>query len=217
MQITRENIGDTLCLYASAKCIRILDVSPQYVDYATEDGYHYATKEHSVDAIPVTNSERLAVFDENYKLGRTLNAAEYKAFVGLFDGTKKENSAVNNVLSTIKEQQRFLDSRLHSDRGRTAPGEALANEFLSQLSERSSGSHDTFWGHKIKLISNWSYEFEINGKVMDYATAKDYLSQVRFSEPTKKLSLDDKIREAGNRREKVPSSGPEHDLIGFER
>lgn len=202
MQITNENVGDTLCLYEKAKYIRILDVNPQYVYYATEDGSHYATSERFADALLVTDPDRLAVFEENYMLGKALNAAEYKAFVHMFSDSEPERGEADNVLSVVRAQQEHLSSRLSSDRKKNVPGEALTAQFLSQFSERSSGSHVTFWGHKVQLLSSWTYEFLIDGKTMSYETAKDYLSKVQLcTEPTRKPSLSDTINAANIRRE----------------
>ncbi len=214
MQITRENIGDTLCLYQTGKHIRIFDVDPKYVCYETEDGYRYATSERFIDAFPVTDPSRIAVFNENYKLGKVLNHAEYKAFVDLLTPSEKEIFGANDVLGVIKAQQAHLDSRLAAERAKSVPGEALANLFLSQLSEMSCGSHDTLWGHKVQLINDWTYEFQIDGKIMDYASAKNHLSKVQFPAPEKKVSLSEAINAANLRKEKASSSDivQEHSL-----
>lgn len=218
MKITSDNIGDTLCLYESAKHIRIMDVNPQYVYYATEDGSHYATNEHFVNALLVTDPDRLAAFEENYMLGKTLNAAEYKAVVRILSDSESERGEADNVLSVVRAQQEHLSSRLASGREKNTPGEALTTQFLSQLSECSSGSHDTFWGHRVQLLSNWTYEFLIDGKTLDYESAKAYLSKVHFAkEPARKPALGDAINAANLRREASTSPGVVRDTTAPER
>lgn len=208
MQITKDNVGDTLCLYQSAEHIKILDVTSRYVVFAQEDGTHYVNAAHTADAFPITDPDRVASFERNYSLGKVLNAAKTKAVELVADGRHRESREASSVLRSVRSQLNHLISRMNVERAQASPGKALAQQFLSQLSSRTAGSHDTFWGHKVWLLSNWTYDFQIDGKKMDYSTAVSYLSKIRLVEQTKNLSLSDKIAMADARRTR--NNGSEH-------
>lgn len=217
MQITNANIGDTLCLYQTGKYIKITDVTPDYVYYMREDGDHYVTSEKSVAALKETNPVRLNKFDANSSFGKVLNAAEAKAFRLLMNSSQPEIAEANVILGLVREQQKHFSEKLQKERFSQCAGDSLAVEFISDLSEKSTGSHDTFWGHQVKLLSSWSYEFQIDGKTMDYSSAKNYLSNVRFAEPTRKVSLNDKIQDANLRKATVTNIEKEYNQSFPER
>jgi hypothetical protein len=51
----------------------------------------------------------------------------------------------------------------------------IIKEFLDNLYEQGTGSHDTFKGIKVKNHSFWTGEFFINNSVYGYDEAINYL------------------------------------------
>lgn len=50
-------------------------------------------------------------------------------------------------------------------------------DFLDELYEAGTGSHNTIEGIKVRLSSWWDAEFEINGKYYEWDEAIEYLER----------------------------------------
>lgn len=206
MQITKENIGDVLCLYQTGTCIRIEDVTDRYVYYQQEYGSRYATHEFTADALRVEDSVRIAAFTRNYELGHALEAAELAALKTILDGlhTPEEVQDADVTLDDIRSQQKYLHERLDRKRAESTPGPKLAKAFASQLYEMGTGSHDTFFGHRVENCGSFNGAFSIDGKRFSYGDGVAHLSTVRCQPIPQKQRLDELISSANQRLNKNP-------------
>lgn len=206
MQITKENIGDVLCLYQTGTCIRIDDVTARYVYYQHEYGSRYATHEFAADALRVEDPARIAAFDRNYELGHALESAELAALKTILDGlhTPKEIQDADVTLNNIRTQQKHLHARLDRERTASTPGPTLARAFVSQLYEMGTGSHDTFFGHRVENCSSFSGAISVDGDQFSYEDGIAHLSAVRYQPIPQKQRLDELISSANQRLNKNP-------------
>lgn len=206
MQITKENIGDVLCLYQMGTCIRIEDVTDRYIYYQQEYGARYATHEFSADALPVTDTARIAVFERNYELGHALDSAELGAMRTILDGlhTQEEVQDARVTLESVRAQQKYLHERLDRERAGSTPGQDLANAFVSQLHEMGVGSQDMLFGHCVRNCGEITGTFKVDGKWFPYETAVSYLSSVEHRSVPRKQRLDEIISSANQRLNKNP-------------
>lgn len=207
MQITSANCGDMLCLYHSGQRIRILEVDERAVTYLRESGDRYITTQYYFDAFVDTNPDRMARFDENSRLGEAYIAAEKSALKTMLsdpNATDEERQEAQQVLNTVSEQREFMNRRMAGERAAETPGKMLASAFLSALYERGTGSHDTFWGHRVENVSQTTGTVSIDGRHYDYSDAEAHLSQVLFKAPAK--GLDAQILSADRRRKAAAAS-----------
>lgn len=206
MQITKENIGDVLCLYQTGTCIRIEDVTDRYIYYQQEYGSRYATHEFAADALRVEDPARIAAFDRNYELGHALESAELAALKTILDGlhTPEEVQEADVTLNSIRAQQEHLHERLDRERAASTPGPELARAFAAQLYEMGTGSHDTLFGHKVENCSGFSGTFCIDGKSFSYDGAVTYMSAVKHMNIPQRQRLDELISSAKGRVNKNP-------------
>ena len=201
MRITSENCGDVLCLYHTGKRIRILEVDSRTITYEQENGQKYGTFEDSANAIVERDPARIALFDKNCKLGRALDAAETKALKILLGGPGipvAEVKEADETLYSVRKQMKHLDQRMAEERAAELPGKDLAAQFLSNLYEQGTGSHDTFFGHRVENVSQMAGLFSIDGQPFDYTAANEHLSQVRYKKKLK--GLDAQISAATHRK-----------------
>lgn len=201
MHITSANCGDMLCLYQTGERIRILDVNERTILFERENGRHYATFDRNFNAFTDNDPDRLARFNKNAQLGRTLLAAKIRANGILTDIrpiTGNARQEASGVLDVAQQQLSVMEQRIAQERAAETPGRELANAFLSQLYEQGTGSHDTFWGHRVENVSQMTGTFSIDGQRCDYSDAEARLSQVHFKEPHK--GLDAQISSADQRR-----------------
>lgn len=209
MRITSVNTGDILCLYQTGKHVKVLDVDDKHVTYLQESGERYATCDHTADAFVDCDPVHTHEFDLNSQLGKALNAAEAKAFKLLLGGnvSRGEHQEALHMLSSITAQKKEMDKRLYEEHSRRNPGPVLASAFLDQLYEMGSGSHDTFFNHRVENISQMSGTFTIDGQRFDYSSARDHLSKITVQRSQQKAGLDAKISNAESRRnaEFIPS------------
>lgn len=201
MQITKENIGDVLCLYQTGTCIRIEDVTDRYIYYQQEYGSHYATHEFVADALRITDGARIAAFDRNYELGHALESAELAALKTILDGlhTPEEVQNADVTLNSIRAQQKYLHERLDRELSERTPGPELARAFAAQLYELGNGSHDTLFGHKVENCSGWTGSLSVDGKRFSYDDAVAYMSTVKHLKVPRKQRLDELISSAHQR------------------
>lgn len=206
MQITKENIGNVLCLYQTGECIRIEDVKDRLIYYQREYGSHYCTHEFTADAFPVTDHARIAVFDRNYELGHALESAELAALKTILDGhhTPEEVKNADVTLNSIRAQQMHLHERLDRERAMSTPGPELAGAFASQLYEMGTGSHDTLFGHRVENCSSFNGTISVDGKQLSYENGVAHLSSVRYQPVSQKQRLDEIISTAKERINKNP-------------
>lgn len=206
MQITKENIGDVLCLYQTGTCIRIEDVTDRYVYYQQEYGSHYATHEFAADALRIEDPVRIAEFNRNYELGHALESAELAALKTILDGrhTPEEIQDADIALDGIRAQQKHFHKRLDCERSERTPGLKLANAFASQLYEMGTGSHDTFFGHRVENCSSFSGAISVDGDQFSYEDGIAHLSAVRYQPIPQKQRLDELISSANQRLNKNP-------------
>ena len=207
MHITSANCGDMLCLYQTGERIRILNVDERAITFEREDGQRFATFDRSIDAIVDRDQSRLALFDKNSQLGRTLLAAKLRAHRTLTDVRPINTTAfqeATNIMDVVQQQLHTMDRRMIQERIAETPGKDLAATFLSQLYEQGTGSHDTFWGHRVENVSPATGTFSIDGQRCSYSDAEARLSQVRYKEPHK--CLDAQISSANQRRNATPIS-----------
>lgn len=206
MQITKENIGDVLCLYQTGTCIRIEDVTDRYIYYQQEYGSRYATHEFAADALRIEDPARIAAFDRNYELGHALESAELAALKTILDGlhTPEEVQEADVTLNSIRAQQKHLHERLDRERAASTPGPELARAFAAQLYEMGTGSHDTLFGHRVENRSGFSGTISVDGKQFSYEAGAAYLSSVRYQPVSQKQRLDELISTAKERINKNP-------------
>lgn len=206
MQITKENIGEVLCLYQTGACIRIEGITDRYIYYQQEYGSRYATHEFTADALPVTDSVRIADFNRNYELGHALESAQLAALKTILDGlhTPEEVQDAHVTLDCIRAQQKNLHERIDRELSENAPGWDLANAFVSQLHEMGVGSQDTLFGHCVRNCGEITGTFTVDGKYFPYETAVSYLSSVEYQPIPQKQRLDELISSANQRLNKNP-------------
>ena len=63
-------------------------------------------------------------------------------------GTNKSvHNEAEHTLDVVHQQISFMDCCLNQALTHETPGHPLSSEFMNNLYERSSGSHETFFGH----------------------------------------------------------------------
>ena len=205
MVVTKSNIGDVFCLYQTGQHIKILDVADGCVDYLHETEGHITTNNTQFDALVEKDPVRLALFEQNVKLSQTLYKAEYSALTKIYNG--QEPMDAQGVLNMVREQQRQLDTRVQQQN----PSLAVTKDFLSVLYELGTGSHDTFFGHRVANLSQTTGQFSVDGEPFDYSTAQERLSSIRTPQQTKTTSLDSLLRGVAQKVNHTPSIGKPKD------
>ena len=206
MEITRNHIGEVICLYPTAECVRIQDVSDRYVFYEKEFGSSYATYAHTADGFCITDPARLEIFDSNCRLGKVLLNAELAAMEDLLSNsnTDEEIMMASASLEKTHRHQHVLHERIDTQRNTWSAGQNIADKYLQ---ERLNGKgSEIFWGRKVELLhaTDGTDLFRIDGRTFYPAHAAKYLSSVQYHEPERKLALDAQIRTAGSRRQRNP-------------
>lgn len=206
MDITPHNIGDVLCLYATAECVRITDIKGHHVYYDKEYGSSYMTPAQTADAFIVTDPDRLAVFSRNCDLGKVLLHAELGAMNDLLssDCTDQELAEASQSLDTTRRHQHDLFTRIDTYRATWTAGIPQAQAYLTDLALQKAAS--MFWGIPVshKRSSSGKDLFFVNGKALDRQKAATVLGLIRYCEPERKMHLDGQIRSARSRRGQNP-------------
>ena len=206
MEITRNHIGEVICLYPFAECVRIQDVTDRYVFYEKEFGSSYATYAHTADGFCVTDPARLEMFDQNCSLGKVLLNAELAAMEDLLSNatTDEEITMASESLENTRRHQHVLFERIDAQRNVWNAGQSIAGQYIQE--RLNSKGSEFFWGRKVEHLhaSNGADLFRIDGRTYDPKHAVAYLSGLLYREPERKLALDAQIRTAGSRRQRNP-------------
>lgn len=206
MDITPRNIGDVLCLYATAECVRITDINGNHIYYDREYGSSYMTSAQTADAFIVTDPDRIAVFSRNCDLGKVLLHAELAAMNDLLssDCTGQELEEAGKSLDTTRGHQHDLFTRIDAYRATWTPGIDHAQAYLANLAKKKAAS--MFWGIPVSHTRSPGGQdlFFVNGKALDHQKAATVLGLTCYREPERKMHLDGQIRFARSRRGQNP-------------
>ena len=206
MDITPRNIGDVLCLYATAECVRITDIKGHHIYYDREYGSSYMTPAQTADAFVVTDPDRLAVFSQNCDLGKVLLHAELAAMNDLLssDCTDQELEAAGKSLDTTRRHQHALFTRIDAYRATWTAGIPHAHAYLADLARKQAAS--LFWGIPVSHTRSHAGKdlFYVNGNALDHQKAATVLGLSCYREPERKMHLDGQIRSARSRRGQNP-------------
>ena len=221
MQLTERNTGDIIFMYQTGKRVKVDSVTDENIYFVSEQGTKYATKDRYIEGIKDTDPSSTAIFENNAMIGKCLNAARSSALKKLqSDLSPKDKEDADLVWQSTKKQLDHLNNNIAALRG--VVSRSLVNEFLSELYERGSGSHDHFMGHHVEVSSSWRGEFKISGKTYDINSASEFLFQ-KGREPVKTApvkehkSLNDIISNADARQRAAAESGKDQISHKIER
>ncbi len=174
MHVNESNTGNIIFMYQTGERVKIDSVTDEHISIIKENGTQYLTKDRYIEGIIDDDPSSTAIFENNALIGKGLNAARASALKKLLsDISPEEKQDADLVWKSTEKQLEHLNARIAE--ARNVANKKLVYQFLSDLYERGSGSHDYFMGHRVEVSSSWNGEFKIDGKLCDIETAADLL------------------------------------------
>lgn len=199
MKITKDHIGDVICIFSTGQRMLVTDISDQYFSYDLENGLSFLAKGFSVQGGVERAAQRVKSFHSNHDLAKALDAAELAALRRLDPSREdvEERAEASEVLSVADKQRTALKARMQKERETMKAGTELADQFLNVLQQDASHSGD-FFGVSASF-SDTDGTYLIDGKsVRSREEALLWLSGLTIARP-KAASLESVLATANER------------------